>query len=264
MATKESWSTWAEARRDYTTKRVDGSNAVVEVEGGGGGGGGGGRGKECDPRHLQKCMKRLEAINEDHNLAFASTEPELDQMCHTMGSGLNCVKSHISRCFKVSRQQLIYQLLTGTEDVIHSLCMPGNFRDQYLQHSPCMKNLSVDPQVCGKQYHRLINSVDPAEKLEFEDSIRQQCCAFHNYLLCVTTAAERECSSEASYFIEEYSYRTARPIIQTRCKVYVPGSLECTYSSAALSRAASFFHLSLLMAVPLLLTTHFPLLYHLI
>ncbi|MPC38793.1 hypothetical protein E2C01_032309 [Portunus trituberculatus] len=77
-----------------------------------------------------------------------------------------------------------------------------------------MKNLSVDPQVCGKQYHRLINSVDPAEKLEFEDSIRQQCCAFHNYLLCVTTAAERECSSEASYFIEEYSYRTARPIIQ--------------------------------------------------
>ena len=42
------------------------------------------------------------------------------------------------------------------------------------------------------------------------------CSAFHNYLLCVTTAAERECSSEASYFIEEYSYRTARPIIQVR------------------------------------------------
>ena len=40
--------------------------------------------------------------------------------------------------------------------------------------------------------------------------------AFHNYLLCVTTAAEQECNSEASFFIEEYSYRTARPIIQVQ------------------------------------------------
>ncbi|XP_050688067.1 uncharacterized protein LOC126981248 [Eriocheir sinensis] len=243
---------WAEAKREYSTRREEGERGGGG--GGDGGGGGGGRGKkECDPRHLQQCMKKLEAINEDHDLAFASTEPELDEMCHTMGSGLNCVKDHISRCFKAARQQLIYQLLTGTEDVIHSLCMPGAFREKYLQHSPCMKNLSVDPQMCGKHYHRLISSVDPAEKLEFEDSIRQQCCAFHNYLLCVTSAAERECSSKASYFIEEYSYRTARPIIQTRCKVYVPGSLECTYSRAPNSRAAPFLHLALLLSLTLLL-----------
>ncbi|ROT83012.1 hypothetical protein C7M84_023813 [Penaeus vannamei] len=46
---------------------------------------------------------------------------------------------------------------------------------------------------------------------------------------------------------------------QTRCKVYVPGSLECTHSTAALSRGASFLGLSLLLAVPLLLPRLLPL-----
>ncbi|KAK8738468.1 hypothetical protein OTU49_003887 [Cherax quadricarinatus] len=168
-----------------------------------------------------------------------------------MKSGLHCVHNHVSRCFDETRQRVIYQLLTGTEDVIKSLCMAGNFRDQYLVHAPCMRNVSTDNLVCGLQYKRLISSVNPPEKINFEDSIRQQCCAFHNYLLCVTSAAERECGTRASHFIEEYSYRTAGPIIQTRCKVYIPGSLECTHSTAALSRGSSFLGFSLLLATAL-------------
>ncbi|KAG7167331.1 hypothetical protein Hamer_G022799 [Homarus americanus] len=198
-------------------------------------------------------MDQLQAINKDHNLAFASTEKELSKMCNTMKSGLDCVHDHVKNCFEDSRQRVIYQLLTGTEDVIKSLCMQGNFREQYLVHAVCMKNLSTDNLVCGLQYKRLISSVNPPEKLDFEDSIRQQCCAFHNYLLCVTSAAERECGTQAAHFIEEYSYRTAGPIIQTRCKVYVPGSLECTHSTAALSKGASFLGLSLLLVTPLIL-----------
>ena len=36
---------------------------------------------ECATERLQACMTKLQAINQDHNLAFASTERELDQMC---------------------------------------------------------------------------------------------------------------------------------------------------------------------------------------
>ncbi|XP_045592110.1 uncharacterized protein [Procambarus clarkii] len=209
--------------------------------------------ENCEPSFLQQCMDQLQAINKDHNLAFASTEGELNKMCSTMESGLDCVHSHVTRCFDESRQRVIYQLLTGTEDVIKSLCMAGSFRDQYLVHAACMRNLSTDNLVCGLQYKRLISSVNPPEKINFEDSIRQQCCAFHNYLLCVTSAAERECGTQAAHFIEEYSYRTAGPIIQTRCKVYVPGSLECSHSTAALSSGASFWGLTLLLAATLTL-----------
>lgn len=209
--------------------------------------------KKCDAKYLQECMDLLQTINKDHNLAFASTEQELNTMCKTMRSGLECVHRHVTKCFDETRQRVIYQLLSGTESIIDSLCNKGSFRDRYQIHAPCMKNLSTDTNVCGDQYKRLILSVNPPEKLDYEDSIRQQCCAFHNYLLCVTSAAERECGTQAANFIEEYSYRTAGPIIQTRCKVYVPGSLECTHSTAALSRGASFLGLSLLLAVPLLL-----------
>ncbi|XP_068246192.1 uncharacterized protein [Palaemon carinicauda] len=207
----------------------------------------------CEPSHLQQCMDLLQAINKDHNLAFASTEPELNKMCSTMESGLDCVHNHVTRCFDETRQRVIYQLLTGTEDVIQSLCTKGHFRDQYQIHAPCMKNLSTDNLVCGVQYKTLIHSVNPPEKLEFQESIRQQCCAFHDYLMCVTSAAEKECGTQAANFIEEYSYRTAGPIIQTRCKVYVPGSLQCTHSTAALSKGASFLGLSILVVAPLIL-----------
>ncbi|XP_071527101.1 uncharacterized protein [Panulirus ornatus] len=211
--------------------------------------------ENCEPRHLQGCMNQLQAINKDHNLAFASTEAELNKMCSTMETGLDCVHNHVTRCFETSRQRVIYQLLTGTEDIIKSLCMAGNFRDQYLVHVACMRNLSTDNLVCGNQYKRLISTVSPPEKLNFEDSIRHQCCAFHNYLLCVTSAAERECGLQAAHFIEKYSYRTAGPLIQTRCKMYVPGSLECTHNSAALSRATILLAVSLLLVAPVVLTS---------
>ncbi|XP_037793441.1 uncharacterized protein LOC119588875 [Penaeus monodon] len=165
--------------------------------------------KNCDAKYLQECMDLLQTINKDHNLAFASTEQELNTMCKTMRSGLECVHRHVTKCFDETRQRVIYQLLSGTESIIDSLCNKGSFRDRYQIHAPCMKNLSTDANVCGEQYKRLILSVNPPEKLDYEDSIRQQCCAFHNYLLCVTSAAERECGTQAANFIEEYSYRTA-------------------------------------------------------
>ena len=40
------------------------------------------------------------------------------------------------------------------------------------------------------------------------------CSAFHGYLRCVTTVAETECGESASMFIEDYSYRTAGPLIK--------------------------------------------------
>ncbi|XP_076064806.1 uncharacterized protein LOC143038926 [Oratosquilla oratoria] len=207
--------------------------------------------EDCNTSKLQDCINMLQDINEDHDLAFASTEPELNRMCDTVEKGLNCVHNHVSHCFDKDRQRIINTLLTGTDDVIKNLCTPGKFRDNYRIYAPCMKNVSMDNNMCGAEYKRLIHSVG-TDKATYEETVRQQCCAFHTYLDCVTATAEKECGKNAAHFIEDYSFRTASTIIQTRCRVYTPGSMECSYDKATQLPPTTYRLILFLLLLPAL------------
>ncbi|KAL7638832.1 UNVERIFIED_CONTAM: hypothetical protein RMT77_010366 [Armadillidium vulgare] len=150
-------------------------------------------------------------------------------MCSTMNTGFECVYDHVTRCFNKERRDLIYTLLQGTEDVIRLLCTPGDFRNNYKIHAPCMKNVSTDSRMCGPHYQMLIRLVSPKDDVSVADTIRRQCCAYHTYLLCVTEIAESECGPNAADFIKDYSYRTAGPLIKNQCKNYKAGSLMCSF-----------------------------------
>ncbi|KAF2353705.1 hypothetical protein FHG87_015540 [Trinorchestia longiramus] len=242
-------------------QHLSGDSEAVVLDGGGGGGvdsgsgSGSGSGTErCAKKRLQQCLSLLQTLSTDHNLAFAADEQQLKEMCKTMRSGLTCVNDHVSLCFEPRHRQRIKQLLMGTEKTVHLLCHKGPLREKYLKHAPCMRNVSTDTELCGSHYQALISSVDVKDNLSSQDTIRQQCCAFHTYLACVGVAAERRCGQSAGRFVEEYSYRTAGTIILTRCRGYQPGSAMCSHAPSA---AAAPPPLLLLLVVAGILATAF-------
>ncbi|KAB7507370.1 hypothetical protein Anas_06432, partial [Armadillidium nasatum] len=182
--------------------------------------------EECSTSRLQSCMNLLQTINKDHNLAFASTEEELLNMCSTMNTGFECVYDHVTRCFNKERRDLIYTLLQGTEDVIRLLCTPGDFRNNYKIHAPCMKNVSTDSRMCGPHYQMLIRLVSPKDDVSVADTIRRQCWHLHLIRFITNSCDIRSPTTHISCASLKLLKANADRMRQILSKIIVTGPLD--------------------------------------
>lgn len=201
--------------------------------------------ENCDEVALQRCMKELNVLTNNQDLAFAHTEEELKTVCKHLQEAMVCVNRFTERCFD-SEQQMLYQTLTrGAQELLSDLCTDGSeFRKKYLKHAGCYKQLSADYKKCSEDYVKQ-QELMKAHDLPEDEQLRKSCCLFDGYKQCTRNAVLAKCDAEAADLGEQIVIKAGGFLVQNHCRNYRYDSPECGGGCTAQASFALLMFVSL-------------------
>lgn len=239
--------------------------------------------QNCGPEQLVHCTKPLTILTDSGSgMTIVTSKAELEKICPDLRSALRCIHEYTRMCMSLDRRRHFKKLFHGTQVVVQDLCNNGSFQNEYLTHSPCMKQVSKENEVCFSTYAQAMREIQsqpsapptsnpslsspaPDNSLLYnkEDGIKNVCCSFQEYMECSTHVTRRTCGASAAEFSRKFLDRMSSSMINMHCSSY--GADEChlmsssatsPYLPALLSKVTTWLSVSTsLLAYRFLLTT---------
>ncbi|XP_011315150.1 uncharacterized protein [Fopius arisanus] len=192
----------------------------------------------CNKEDHQKCVALADPLLKDAHLIFPDNMRDIDMVCRTWSSFVDCIKRYIDRCFTKQRREQFNQAVESPIASVHQMCSVTSYQTEYLQYASCLKATVTEAQHCGNQYTALVDEVSQGEMAR-----RSLCCAHHHFRACVITETRKRCDGgqpggAASRFSGQILDR-ALSFLQEQCQAYIPNGSDCpepvTDSSLALA-----------------------------
>ncbi|XP_044734450.1 uncharacterized protein LOC123296842 [Chrysoperla carnea] len=204
----------------------------------------------CGHEELVQCAQRLHILSDSTELTFVSSKAELDKVCPGLHKGLLCIHSYTLRCMTLSQRNHFHELYRGTSTVIKELCKEGPYQEEFLRHLPCMHSVVKDYEICTMRYQtalEAINKLDRSNETNENDTIKNVCCSFQEYMNCGTNTMRQSCGEEAAQFTRSFMDRMSSNLIKLHCMEY--GDDQCSASSATATFALKTTLLTALTAI---------------
>ncbi|XP_047102743.1 uncharacterized protein LOC124721700 [Schistocerca piceifrons] len=173
---------------------------------------------DCGQDELLGCLKPINLLK------YVTDRRELDEVCRDLMNSLNCVDVYTQQCMTKLQRDHFMHLYSGTVTVTKEICQDGNYKEEYLVHAPCMREVNLRNEDCASDYQEAIRqnvpSAEPRSQQESDAKLQQVCCSFQQYLTCSTTAALSGCGVATANFTKHFLDRMARPLVEGHCEKF--------------------------------------------
>ncbi|GAB6021408.1 hypothetical protein CHUAL_004017 [Chamberlinius hualienensis] len=191
--------------------------------------------EDCRQERLSDCIPKTQNLMDNHQLIFASSEQELNNVCSTLNVAIECVEHYISMCYGPDKKQLYERMKDNSMGIIDDLCTNTTFRQEYLYHAKCLTNSSsAYDKSCKRSYMKFINEsltgVDP-QMSNPEHSLAKFCCAYDNFITCINEQVEEHCQASTVDFYRNFMAKSTGNVFQNRCSNFTAGSTWCSKGS---------------------------------
>lgn len=225
------------------------------------------RAEECGHEELNKCAKSLQALKSATDLSFAPKREELAELCPDLDAGLKCIRSYTRRCMTLQQRQQFMKIYKGTDDVIRDLCREGDYQNEFLKHSQCLRTVKPAHKKCEEKYQETMLSLktpkanhtmqsEQQTEQNTNDDVRKVCCSFREYLDCSEDVTRRTCGAETGTFIRGFLKKMSSTLEKDYCEEYYkqgvnqcPNIFSSGSSLVATSTVVKSVLLSLLMVM---------------
>ncbi|GLH02537.1 Uncharacterized protein GBIM_08543, partial [Gryllus bimaculatus] len=166
----------------------------------------GGRARaECDAREaLDSCLQHAPPPHPGPSLP--ATDEEVTATCRSFKARIRCFDEFVGGCGDDGAREALNALSAGARRALHRLCDDRPFRQEYLKHGPCYRDVTPGWETCRGQF--LSTTPSP------------NCCARQRFLACVHAEGERRCEAEGARLLRQIaamltdaaSYRAPCPL----------------------------------------------------
>ncbi|XP_077547002.1 uncharacterized protein LOC144159406 isoform X6 [Haemaphysalis longicornis] len=182
----------------------------------------------CQNEEVSECVKKLDLLSQNKSLAFATTENELRRICDHLNGAMECVNSFTQRCFNEKQREIYRRLTSGAAQLIEDFCREGSrFRQTYLKHSRCYKQLQDDYNQCASVYMAQRAELQ-GQVLTAQQKIRHSCCQMDGYKQCAKAAVLLRCDVEAAELAEDIIVKAGGYLLSTHCTGYRIDEPSCS------------------------------------
>lgn len=215
----QSWNQGSSAWAASTALGQHSSNGTSPVRNNGG---------SCHNEEVSECVSKLDLLSQNKSLAFATTEPELTRICDHLTGAMECVNGFTQRCFNDKQRDIYKRLTSGAAQLIEDFCRQGSqFRETYLKHSKCYKQLQDDYNKCASVYMQQRAELQ-GQVLSAQDKIRHSCCQMDGYKQCAKAAVLARCDAEAAELAEDIIVKAGGYLVSTHCSGYRIDEPSCS------------------------------------
>ncbi|XP_044014400.1 uncharacterized protein LOC122856694 isoform X2 [Aphidius gifuensis] len=180
----------------------------------------------CSKSDHQKCIALADPLLKDPHLIFPDNMRDIDMVCRTWSSFVDCIKKYIDRCFTKQRREQFNAAVEEPIASVHQMCSVSTYQSEYLQYASCLKATVTEAQHCGTQYDALVDEVSQGDMAR-----TSLCCTHYHFRACVISETRKRCdggqsNGAASRFSRQILDR-ALSFLQDQCQNYIPNSADC-------------------------------------
>ncbi|XP_053213091.1 uncharacterized protein LOC128396520 [Panonychus citri] len=153
----------------------------------------------CGLSELDKCLDRLETYrNNTDTFKLLKDSNGFNEICSTVQDTISCFKLYVERCGTPLQYEFFDFALEYFTKSIDKFCKPGEQREEFLKHSPCLVSKVLGTQEikkkCNDPYLATIEKMDKNSSLDARlDSV---CCSHNRWEDCLLTSIEKECGKQ--------------------------------------------------------------------
>ncbi|XP_046468701.1 uncharacterized protein [Neodiprion pinetum] len=183
-------------------------------------------GQTCSREDHQRCVSLADPLLKDPHLIFPDNMQDIDLVCRTWASFVDCIRRYIENCFTEQRKEEFNSAVQLPIASVHQMCSVSTYQAEYLQHATCIKATVTETEHCGMQYAALVDEVSRGEVARIS-----LCCSHHRFRSCVISEARRRCDAGqaeggAARFSAEVLDKALK-FLQDQCVNYIPNSGDC-------------------------------------
>lgn len=183
-------------------------------------------GQTCSGEEHQRCVSLADPLLKDPHLIFPDNMQDIDLVCRTWASFVDCIRRYIENCFTEQRREQFNSAVEMPIASVHQMCSVSTYQAEYLQHATCIKATVTEAEHCGGQYAALVDEVSRGEVARIS-----LCCSHHRFRSCVINEARRRCDAgqaggAAARFSRQVLDKALR-FLQDQCHNYIPNSGDC-------------------------------------
>ncbi|KAK7793009.1 hypothetical protein R5R35_003558 [Gryllus longicercus] len=143
---------------------------------------------ECDAREaLDSCLQHAPPPHPGPSLP--ATDEEVTATCRSFKARIRCFDEFVGGCGDDGAREALNALSAGARRALHRLCDDRPFRQEYLKHGPCYRDVTPGWETCRGQF--LSTTPSP------------NCCARQRFLECVHAEGERRCEAEGARLLRQ-------------------------------------------------------------
>ncbi|XP_037093472.1 uncharacterized protein LOC119113226 [Pollicipes pollicipes] len=188
------------------------------------------RSRDCALARVKPCVDRLLQLANDNVLVHATNETLLDDVCTMTRKAVECVTSYISNCFDKTDREVYLQTASSTKGIMNDICQPGEFRNRFLEHIPCLRLVTIDYNYCGYLYKKTVYHIERGDNAH---ATPETCCTYNKLNNCSRSMSRKLCDSEAAEFVDEFLERSGDVQLRGNCSAYQEDSGLCSGCGAA-------------------------------
>ncbi|XP_012267394.2 uncharacterized protein LOC105692647 [Athalia rosae] len=183
-------------------------------------------GQTCSREEHQRCVSLADPLLKDPHLIFPDNMQDIDLVCRTWASFVDCIRRYIENCFTEQRREQFNLAVEMPIASVHQMCSVSTYQAEYLQHATCIKATVTEAEHCGGQYAALVDEVSRGQVAR-----NSLCCSHHRFRSCVIAEARLRCDAgqgegPAARFSRQVLDKALR-FLQDQCHNYIPNSGDC-------------------------------------
>ncbi|XP_015592054.1 uncharacterized protein LOC107266263 [Cephus cinctus] len=183
-------------------------------------------GQSCSNEEHQRCVSLADPLLKDPHLIFPDNIQDIDMVCRTWTSFVDCITRYIQKCFTEQRREQFNSAVQQPIASVHQMCSVSTYQTEYLKYASCIKATVTESEHCGNQYAALVDEVSRGEVAK-----TSLCCSHYHFRTCVISEARKRCDgSQSGGTAARFSRQVldkALSFLQDQCQNYIPNSGDC-------------------------------------
>ncbi|XP_012280884.1 uncharacterized protein LOC105699978 [Orussus abietinus] len=182
--------------------------------------------QSCSKEQHQKCIALADPLLKDPHLIFPDNMPDIDMVCRTWSSFVDCIRKYIDTCFSKERKEQFNMAVELPISSVHQMCSVPTYQSEYLIHASCIKATVIEEAHCGTHYAALVEEVSKRQVAR-----TSLCCSHHHFRTCVVAETRKKCDNNqnagpAARFSRQVLDK-ALSFLRDQCQNYIPNSGDC-------------------------------------
>lgn len=180
----------------------------------------------CHLRELDICAASLAVFAQRSTRDQSDTHLMIDRQCVAITDAADCISNFTELCLTETQKQLSDTLFDGVSKLQKEYCdKKSSLRAMYVQHAPCLAEVSKEQKSCLKLFQAGLESVN---KAVWNKRIPYLCCTYHRLTGCVQDLVRTKCGDEPLSIMNGLIRATVSRIPDLMCAEHNDNSEICT------------------------------------
>ena len=146
----------------------------------------------CHLRELDICAANLAVFAQ--GAGKFDTQAMIDRQCGAITDAAECISNYTELCLTDTQKQLSDILFDGASKIQKEYCnKSSNLRAMYVQHAPCLSEVSKEQKSCLKLLQAGLESLN---KAPWNKRIPYLCCTYHRLRGCFEDLVKAKCGND--------------------------------------------------------------------